>query len=71
MDLSSHGLERLREEAFDGVKICEVALDGLDRASCCRNGIVGLVVGGVRPADKTDVRPGFSESGGACSTDAC
>ena len=71
MDLSSHGVERLREEALHGVKICEVALDSLDRASCCRNGVGGLVIGGVRPADKTDVRSGFSESNGAGSTDAC
>ena len=33
MDLAVHGVERSLEEALDGVKISEVALDGPDGAT--------------------------------------
>ena len=45
MDLAVHGVERPLEEAFDGVKICEVALYCLDGATECGDGIRSSVVG--------------------------
>lgn len=45
MDFSSHCLERLLEEAPHGVKISEVALDGLDGAAGCRDGVRCLIIG--------------------------
>lgn len=74
MDLAAHGVERLLEEALDGVKICKVALDCLYGAAEGSDGGGGVIVGlrdtgGGGAPDETDVGTCLCEGDGTCSTD--
>ncbi len=71
MDLSSHRVERQLEEAFHGVKVAQVALDGFDRPPESSNRIRSLMVGAAWALHEADAGTSLSESNGAGSTDTC